>query len=48
MAVVLVPDFGSELVQCFPWHLSIVLFESVDPRYKVMTLFCGERQDTLF
>jgi len=31
MAVVLVPDFGGELIESFARHISIVAFDLVDP-----------------
>lgn len=46
MAVVLVPDFGGDLVQCLAWHVATTFFQSVDPNYQIMTLALRKRQDT--
>jgi hypothetical protein len=47
MAVILVPDFGGELVQGLAWHVAVTCFQSVDPNYELMTLPLRERQDTV-
>lgn len=48
MAVVLVPNFGGELVQGLAWHVAVTGFQSVDPDQEVVTLVLRKRQHTLF
>src|SRR2546427_11349722 len=48
MAVVLVPDFGSELVQGLARDVSVVTFQAVEPNDEVMTLVLWKRQDAIF
>src|ERR1035438_9402429 len=48
MAVILIPDFGGELIQRFPRHVPVVAFQPVDPGHEFVTFLGRERQHTVF
>src|ERR1035437_5527100 len=48
MAVILIPDFSGELVQRFPWHVSVFAFQPVDPGHELVTFPGRERQRAVF
>ena len=48
MAIVLIPNFGSELVQGLARHIPAVRFQLVDPNYELVSLGLRERQDAIF
>jgi len=48
MAVVLVPDFCGEFGQSFARHVSVILFQAVQPDYEIVTLGFRQRQNIVF
>src|SRR5438874_531959 len=47
MAVVLVPDFCSELVQGLSWNISVVFLEPINPDHEFVTLVLRKGQDAI-
>src|SRR6266568_683120 len=48
MAIVLIPNFGSELVRGLARHIAAVRIQLVDPNYELVSLSLRERQDAVF
>jgi len=48
IAVILVPDFGGELIQRFARHVPVLVFQPVDPSRELVTIFGRERQHAVF
>ncbi len=48
MAVILVPDFGGELIQRFARHVPVVGFQPVDPGHELVKFLGRERQHAVF
>ena len=48
MAVILIPDFGGELIQRFARHVPVFAFQPVDPGHELVTLLGRERQHAVF
>src|ERR1700722_4245663 len=48
MAIVLVPDFRGQFSKSFARHVSVILFQAVQPDYKIVTLDFRQRQNIVF
>ncbi len=48
MAVILVPDFGGELIQHFARHVPAIALQPVDPGHELVTFLRRERQHAVF
>ena len=48
MAIVLIPNFGGQLVQNLARHVPAVGFQLVDPNYQLVSLSLRECQDPIF
>ncbi len=44
MAVILVPNFGGELILRFARHVPVITLQPVDPGHEIVTLVRWERQ----
>ena len=48
MAIVLVPDFRGQFDQNFVRHVSVILFQAIQPDCQIVSLGFWERQNIVF